>query len=698
MSIPRTGNVWTWPDPLQGGSDFVSRAAQLWANWGESGAEDDQQWYNNFQNWTADWNTSWSQTLGQQFFDDSIYSFIKDPYDPYKAVTGFTPQSNFAYSRIMGDIGAWIAREHPELSWFGQNGATVGSSSMANLGGAWAEVDKWNDMILQAQGKVQEELGVLVPGNLIKAIMRLESGGVWVDSDPGAGATGVMQVMPFWGSDLGVNLLDPAQNIYAGVKILAMNYQQGDPNSGQPSWEWAARRYIGLGGPDAYGTDQHSYWARISQYLNELDSAVQGNYGGSATGTTQAVLAEAQKYIGVRYEWGAIPGRNDDPWQTGWDCSGFTYWLDQRFGTGTLPMGSHYQYQYAVNTGQLYTDISQVAPGDLLFFDTGNTAGAGANLNRAGHVGIAMGNGNMINAVNPAQGTKITSVAGIGTFLGGMKMSWSGPGGGGGGFGSSSYESIFGGIPFPITQEFGPTEWSLGDGAWMYEYAIKLGMQGHPALDVGTPTGTQLYSPVSGTVTIDGGTGVYALEGQEYVPHTGHLQIELDNGDVIILGHMYQIDVRVGQRVTPGTPVGLSGYYNGPHTHVEYWLNKPHANGAYTAADPRQALSGAFTGQFGAQQGMGEMQFRAGADNWSAFMRATSRGEPVMGYTAGNAGSFHGWMKQGMLNGWQSMSGTGAQPGSSGWQPGQNTVAGAWGVSFTPQTWSNLQNLSNARR
>ena len=160
---------------------------------------------------------------------------------------------------------------------------------------------------------------------------------------------------------------------------------------------------------------------------------------------------------------------------------------------------------------------------------------------------------------------------------------------------------------------------------------------------------------------------------------------------------MLQIDVRVGQRVDAGTPIGLSGYYNGPHLHLEYWLNKPHANGAYTAADPRLAMSGNFSGQYGADIGQGDFQFRAGADNWAAFMRATARGEPVMGYTAGTSGgSFHGWMKQGMMNGWGG-SQTGAQPGDEGWQPGQNTVAGAWGASFTPQTWSNIANLNNAR-
>jgi cell wall-associated NlpC family hydrolase len=700
MSIPRGGNVWTWPDPLHGGSDFVSRAAQLWSNWGESGREDDQQWYNNLQNWSNDWNTGWEQAISEQYFDDSLYSFIQKPFDPYKAVTGFTPSSNFAYAKIMGDIGAWIEREHPELSWFGQNGATVGSASTANLGGEWAGVDKWNSQILDAQKKVQEKTGVFVPGNVIKAIMKIESNGEFLAPNY-AGYYGLMQVGPgSWGVgtdwDPALAQTDPAYNIFAGTMELARRYEDAKRINPEYTWANVAVGYFSGGYDIRPGGDRwtsiEQYYDTFTRYLSQLDAAVRGN-GGQAGIDASGVLAEAMKYVGVPYEWGAIPGRGDNPWQTGWDCSGFTYWLDQTYGNGQLPQGSHYQYDYARRTGQLYTNISQIAPGDILFFDTGNMAGGGAELNRAGHVGVALGDGKMISALNPGAGTVVSNIAGIGVFLGGMKMGWSA--GGGGGPGSySSYEAVTGGIP-----EFGVTEWSQGGGAGMYKYAAGLGMPGgHPALDIGTPTGTQLYAGISGTVMIDGGTGVYALEGQEYVPYTGHLQIQLDNGDVVVYGHMYQIDVRVGQRVEANTPIGTSGYYNGPHLHLEYWLNKPHALGAYTAADPRLAMSGNFSGQFGSGVGQGDMQFRAGADNWSAFMRATAEGKPVMGYTAGNSGgSFHGWMKQGMLNGWGATSGTGAQPGQPGYRPGQNTVAGAWGVSFTPQVWSNIQNLSKAR-
>jgi hypothetical protein len=108
-----------------------------------------------------------------------------------------------------------------------------------------------------------------------------------------------------------------------------------------------------------------------------------------------------------------------------------TYWLDQNYGTGQLPAGSHYQYQDAVNKGKLFTNSGQLQPGDLVFIDTGWMGGGGSELNRAGHVAIYLGNGKIIQAANPDQGTIVSDISGYmngtyGTFLGGEHMSWSG--------------------------------------------------------------------------------------------------------------------------------------------------------------------------------------------------------------------------------------------------------------------------------
>ncbi|HSE45013.1 MAG TPA: NlpC/P60 family protein, partial [Gemmatimonadales bacterium] len=138
------------------------------------------------------------------------------------------------------------------------------------------------------------------------------------------------------------------------------------------------------------------------------------------------------------YIWGSVPGAAQDPRVTGWDCSGMTYWLDQKFGSGQLPAGSHYQYQWGLDNGKIFSDTSQLQPGDLVFFDTGNYSGGGANLNNAGHVAMYIGNGKVVHAANPSSGTIISDLAayqGMYQYLGGMHMSWSG---GGSGYGAGN--------------------------------------------------------------------------------------------------------------------------------------------------------------------------------------------------------------------------------------------------------------------
>ncbi len=138
----------------------------------------------------------------------------------------------------------------------------------------------------------------------------------------------------------------------------------------------------------------------------------------------QQMLSVARSYVGqVPYVWGGIPGKGQDP-SGGWDCSGMVYWLDQNYGSGNIPMGSHYQYQYAIDSGKLFTDMKKLQPGDVVFIDTGWYGGAGGDINPAGHVGIYAGNGQLINATNATQGTVIQPISDYGNILGAMHGSW----------------------------------------------------------------------------------------------------------------------------------------------------------------------------------------------------------------------------------------------------------------------------------
>lgn len=103
--------------------------------------------------------------------------------------------------------------------------------------------------------------------------------------------------------------------------------------------------------------------------------------GDSASG--QAVIDYACQFIGNPYVWGGTSLTN------GADCSGFVQSVYAHFGI-SLPRTSSEQRSagYAVS-------YEEALPGDLILYD--------------GHVGLYMGDGNIVNAMNEADGIGICS-------------------------------------------------------------------------------------------------------------------------------------------------------------------------------------------------------------------------------------------------------------------------------------------------
>ena len=148
--------------------------------------------------------------------------------------------------------------------------------------------------------------------------------------------------------------------------------------------------------------------------------------------------------------------------------------------------------------------------------------------------------------------------------------------------------TIWGGLEIPISQEYGHTAFSVSHSGW-YRYGIWYGLDGfqHPGLDIGMPSGTPLYSPVSGIVKTAGGVPFYTYYGNgEY--QVGMLMIETDDGNQLILGHLGLIAVGYGQRVEIGQYLGLSGGYNGDHLHLE--TRELASWGGYRVVDPRDSF------------------------------------------------------------------------------------------------------------
>jgi peptidoglycan DL-endopeptidase CwlO len=86
------------------------------------------------------------------------------------------------------------------------------------------------------------------------------------------------------------------------------------------------------------------------------------------------VISTAMKYLGVPYVWGGSSPR-------GFDCSGLVKYCFAKVGI-SLPHSSAMQYHYGTHVSR-----SQLKAGDIVFF-----------YNPIHHVGIYIGNGNMINA------------------------------------------------------------------------------------------------------------------------------------------------------------------------------------------------------------------------------------------------------------------------------------------------------------
>jgi peptidoglycan DL-endopeptidase CwlO len=98
------------------------------------------------------------------------------------------------------------------------------------------------------------------------------------------------------------------------------------------------------------------------------------------------VVAAAYSGVGVPYVYGGKTA-------SGWDCSGFTAWAYRQAGI-SIPSSTS-----AIRASGLFVPTSNPKPGDLVF------------QNGFGHVGIYVGNGQMIGAQNPSVGTFQHSVS-----------------------------------------------------------------------------------------------------------------------------------------------------------------------------------------------------------------------------------------------------------------------------------------------
>ncbi|MGW1609855.1 M23 family metallopeptidase [Streptomyces sp. NPDC002285] len=106
----------------------------------------------------------------------------------------------------------------------------------------------------------------------------------------------------------------------------------------------------------------------------------------------------------------------------------------------------------------------------------------------------------------------------------------------------------------PISGSYVSTGYKAGGAVWS--------SGSHTGVDFHAASGTSVHSVASGTVVEAGWGGSY---GNQVV-------IKMNDGTYTQYGHMSSISVSVGQTVTPGQQIGLSGAtgnVTGPHLHFE---------------------------------------------------------------------------------------------------------------------------------
>ena len=140
-----------------------------------------------------------------------------------------------------------------------------------------------------------------------------------------------------------------------------------------------------------------------------------------------------------------------------------------------------------------------------------------------------------------------------------------------------------------ITQLFGKT----GDSGRLYASGT------HNGIDMGTPIGTKLYATQSGVIKGLGNTDSYP----GCYSYGKWMLVQQDNGLSTLYAHMSAHSAVVGQRVSVGDVVGLSGntgYSTGPHLHFTLFASEgvavqqySQSNGCKQASIPLSTKKGA---------------------------------------------------------------------------------------------------------
>lgn len=218
-----------------------------------------------------------------------------------------------------------------------------------------------------------------------------------------AGAGGPAQFMPktweTWGRDYDgdgkIDITSIGDSVMAQGHFMCSLYGQAQhliasgKATGDPVSLTLAGYNAGFGAVEQYGgippyPETQKYVRKIIDGQAKYTAlTTAGDHQTESGSRGEAVVAAARRYLGTDYVWGG--GGITGPSKGGFDCSGLTSYAVHA-GTGTsLPRTSEQQWTIGTEI-----PIADARPGDLVF--------GGWHTTGPGHVGIYIGNGQMIHA------------------------------------------------------------------------------------------------------------------------------------------------------------------------------------------------------------------------------------------------------------------------------------------------------------
>ena len=246
----------------------------------------------------------------------------------------------------------------------GASGAQSGNEAGIQANGA-SGAQSGNEAGIQANGVsgVQSGNEAGIQANGASGAQRGNDAGIQAN-----GASGAQR-----GSENGIQA-----NETAGTQA---NGAQTDSAAGGVSVDSMGRPQFDGNGMQGQGTDETRGQVDETQQADGAAEAQEAEVVDSQQYAGQAVIDFACQFIGNPYVWGGTSLTN------GADCSGFVQSVYANFGI-SLPRTTYDM----VNVGYEVT-YDQALPGDLVLYD--------------GHVGLYMGDGTIVNAMNEAQGIGI---------------------------------------------------------------------------------------------------------------------------------------------------------------------------------------------------------------------------------------------------------------------------------------------------